>query len=161
MFTQYKNLPNNARVWIYQSDREFTAKEIEIVSVKAVDFINQWTRHGDDLKGSFTFKYNQFLVLAVDETFNTVSGCSIDSSVRFIQALEKELQLDLMNKMNVTFKDNEHINLVKLADFQRFAKEQKITSETIVFNNMVATKQDFENNWEVPARESWHKRFLV
>ena len=161
MFTEYKNLPNNARVWIYQSDREFTSEEIEIVSVKAVDFINQWTRHGDDLKGSFTFKYNQFLILAVDETFNTVSGCSIDSSVRFIQALEKELQLDLMNKMNVTFKDNEHINIVKLADFQRFAKEQKITSETIVFNNMVATKQDFENNWEVPARESWHKRFLV
>jgi hypothetical protein len=161
MFTEYKNLPNNARVWIYQSDREFTSKEIEIVSVKAVDFINQWTRHGDDLKGSFTFKYNQFLILAVDETFNTVSGCSIDSSVRFIQALEKELQLDLMNKMNVTFKDNEHINLVKLADFQRFAKEQKITSETIVFNNMVATKEDFENNWEIPAKESWHKRFLV
>jgi hypothetical protein len=161
MFTEYKNLPNNARVWIYQSDREFTAKEIEIISVKAVDFINQWTRHGDDLKGSFTFKYNQFLILAVDETFNTVSGCSIDSSVRFIQALEKELQLDLMNKMNVTFKDNEHINLVKLADFQRFAKEQKITLETIVFNNMVATKEDFENNWEIPAKKSWHKRFLV
>ena len=160
MFTEYKNLPNNARVWIYQSDREFTSEEIEIVSVKAVDFINQWTRHGDDLKGSFTFKYNQFLVLAVDESFNTVSGCSIDSSVRFIQALEKELQLELMNKMNVTFKDNEHINLVKLADFQRYAKEQKVTLETIVFNNMVATKEDFENKWEVPARESWHKRFL-
>ena len=161
MFTEYKNLPNNARVWIYQSDREFTSEEIEIVSVKAVDFINQWTRHGDDLKGSFTFKYNQFLVLAVDESFNTVSGCSIDSSVRFIKALEKELQLELMNKMNVTFKDNEHINLVKLADFQRYAKEEKVTLETIVFNNMVATKEDFENKWEVPARESWHKRFLV
>ena len=161
MFTEYKNLPNNARVWIYQSDREFTSEEIEIVSVKAVDFINQWTRHGDDLKGSFTFKYNQFLVLAVDESFSTISGCSIDSSVRFIQALEKELQLELMNKMNVTFKDNEHINLVKLADFQRYAKEQKVTLETIVFNNMVATKEDFENKWEVPARESWHKRFLV
>lgn len=161
MFTEYKNLPNNARVWIYQSDREFTSEEIEIVSVKAVDFINQWTRHGDDLKGSFTFKYNQFLVLAVDESFNTVSGCSIDSSVRFIQTLEKELQLELMNKMNVTFKDNEHINLVTLADFQRYAKEQKVTLETIVFNNMVATKEDFENKWEVPARESWHKRFLV
>ena len=161
MFTEYKNLPNNARVWIYQSDREFTSEEIETVSVKAEDFINQWTRHGDDLKGSFTFKYNQFLVLAVDESFNTVSGCSIDSSVRFIQTLEKELQLELMNKMNVTFKDNEHINLVTLADFQRYAKEQKVTLETIVFNNMVATKEDFENKWEVPARESWHKRFLV
>jgi hypothetical protein len=161
MFTEYKNLPNNSRVWIYQSEREFNQKEIEIISAKAIDFINQWTRHGDDLKGSFTIKYNQFLVLAVDESFNNVSGCSIDSSVRFVQQLENELALDLMNKMNVTFKDGNNINLLKLADFQKFAKEQKITSETIVFNNMVDTKEDFENNWEIPAKQSWHKRFLV
>jgi hypothetical protein len=161
MFTEYKNLPNNSRVWIYQSDREFNNKENDIISTKAIEFINSWTRHGDNLKGSFTIKYNQFLVLAVDESFNNVSGCSIDSSVRFVQELEKELNLDLMNKMNITFKDDDTINLVKLADFQKFAKEQKITSETIVFNNMVNTKEDFENNWEVPAKQSWHKRFLV
>ena len=161
MFTEYKNLPNNSRVWIYQSDREFDQKEIEFITEKTEDFINQWTRHGDDLKGSFTIKYNQFLVLAVDESFNNVSGCSIDSSVRFVQQLQNELQLDLMNKMNITFKDNEHINLVKLSDFQKFAKDKKITQETIVFNNMVNTKEDFENNWEVPAAQSWHKRFLV
>ena len=161
MFTEYKNLPNNSRVWIYQSDREFTNNEIEFISEKAIDFINQWTRHGDDLKGSFTIKYNQFLVLAVDESFNNVSGCSIDSSVRFIKELENELKLDLMNKMNVTFKDNDNINLVKLFDFQKFAKESKVTAETIVFNNMVATKEDFENNWEIAAKDSWHKRFLV
>ncbi len=161
MYTPYKNLPNNSRVWIYQSNREFTEKEIEFISTKAEEFINSWTRHGDDLKGSFTIKYNQFLVLAVDESFNNVSGCSIDASVHFIQALEKELQLNLMDKLNVTFKNGNHINLVRLSDFQKFAKEHKITQETIVFNNMVATKEDFENSWEVPAKDSWHKRFLV
>ncbi|MEJ6674582.1 MAG: ABC transporter ATPase [Polaribacter sp.] len=161
MFTHYKNLPDNSRVWIYQADREFTDREMDFIALKAEDFINQWTRHGDDLKGSFTFKYNQFLVLAVDESFNNVSGCSIDSSVRFVQALEKEFQLDLMNKMNITFKDNDTINLAKLPDFQKFVKEQIVTAETIVFNNMVNTKEDFENNWEVPVSKSWHKRFLV
>jgi hypothetical protein len=161
MFTHYKNLPNNSRIWIYQSDREFTEKEIEFISDKAEDFINQWTRHGDDLKGSFTIKYNQFLLLAVDESFNNVSGCSIDSSVRFVQQLQTELQLDLMDKMNISFKDKDTINVVKLPDFQRFAKAQKITSSTIVFNNMIDTKEDFENKWEVAASKSWHKRFLV
>jgi len=161
MFTYYKNLPKNSRVWIYQSDREFTIKEIEFISVRAEDFINQWTRHGDDLKGSFTIKYNQFLVLAVDESFNNVSGCSIDSSVRFIKQLENELQLDLMDKMNITFKDNQNINLVKLPDFQKYIKDKKVTSETIVFNNMVSSKEDFESKWEVPAKQSWHKRFLL
>lgn len=161
MFTDYTNLPSNSRVWIYQANRMFTAKEIEIISEKATNFINAWTRHGDDLKGSFTIKYNQFLILAVDESFNNVSGCSIDASVHFVQELEKELQIDLMDKMNISFRDGNHINLVKLADFQKFAKENKITQNTIVFNNMVQTKEDLETKWEVSAANSWHKRFLV
>lgn len=161
MFTEYKKLPQNARIWVYQSGREFTQEEIEFISAKALLFIDNWTRHGDDLKGSFTIKYNQFLVLAVDENFNNVSGCSIDASVRFVQELEKELELDLMNKMNVSFKDGDNINIVKLPEFQNFAKEQKITAETVVFNNMVNTKEDFETKWEVPAHQSWHARFLV
>ena len=161
MFTEYTNLPKDSRVWVYQADREFSIEEIEYICAKAILFIDDWTRHGDDLKGSFTIKYNQFLVLAVDESFNNVSGCSIDSSVRFVQELEKELKVDLMNKMNVSFKDGENINIVKLSDFQQFAKDKKITSETIVFNNMIDTKVDFETNWEVTADKSWHKRFLV
>tara|TARA_R110001592_G_scaffold38401_2_gene126631 strand:+ start:21530 stop:22015 length:486 start_codon:yes stop_codon:yes gene_type:complete len=161
MFTEYKDLPNNSRVWMYQSDRVFTAQEIDFISMKAKNFIEQWTRHGDNLKGSFTIKYNQFLVLAVDEGFNNVSGCSIDASVRFVKELEDELQIDLMNKMNVSFKDGDTINIVKLSDFQQFAKEKKITKETIVFNNMVQTKEEVENNWEVPASKSWHNRFML
>ena len=160
MFTAYKNLPDNSRVWMYQSDRVFTEKEIEFISEKATAFIEQWTRHGDNLKGSFTIKYNQFLVLAVDENFNNVSGCSIDASVRFVKELENKLQVDLMNKLNVSFKDGNNINIVKLADFQQFAKAQKITKETIVFNNMVQTKEEVENNWEIPASKSWHNRFI-
>lgn len=161
MFTEYNNLPNNSRVWMYQSDRAFTGQEIDFISTKATAFIEQWTRHGDNLKGSFTIKYNQFLVLAVDEGFNDVSGCSIDASVRFVQQLESELKVDLMNKMNVSFKDGDNINIVKLSDFQQFAKLQKVTKETIVFNNMVQTKADVESKWEVPANQSWHNRFLV
>ena len=161
MFTAYKNLPNNSRVWIYQSDREFNNKEVELINEESEDFINQWTRHGDDLKGSFTIKYNHFLVLAVDESYNNISGCSIDSSVRFIQQLQNKLQLDLINKMNISFKDNNNINILKLSDFQRFIKEEKITPETIVFNNMINTKYGFENNWEVSIMQSWHKRFFV
>ena len=161
MFVDYNELPNNSRVWVYQSEREFTQKEINFIQEKAVVFVNQWTRHGQDLKGSFTIKYNQFLVLAVDEGFNNVSGCSIDSSVHFVQELEKALQIDLLDKMNISFKDGDNINIVKMNAFKQYAKENKITSNTVVFNNMIATKNELENSWEIPASKSWHKRFLV
>ena len=160
MFTEYKNLPNNSRVWMYQADRVFTAQEVAIISTKAVDFIEQWTRHGDNLKGSFTIKYNQFLVIAVDESFNDVSGCSIDASVRFVQQLENELEIDLMNKMNTAFKVGGNINIVSLVNFQNFVKEGKISEDTTVFNNMIQSKAEFDSNWEVPASQSWHKRFF-
>jgi len=160
MLVDYNTLPDSSRIWVYQSNRKFTDKEIATVNEQAAEFINAWTRHGDDLKGSFTRKYNQFIVLAVDESFANASGCSIDASVRFIKKMEVLFSIDLMNKLNISFKDGENINIVSLADFQKYAKEGKVTSQTIVFNNMVQTKEDVETKWEVPASESWHQRFV-
>lgn len=159
MFVNFSDLPQNSRVWIYQSDREFTEEEIGFIASSTKDFIERWTRHGEDLKGSFVIKYDHFLVLAVDEGFNNVSGCSIDASVHFIQELEERLNVDMMNKMNISFKVNDNINIVGMSDFKRYAKENKITTETVVFNNMVSSKDELETSWEVPAGQSWHKRF--
>lgn len=161
MFVRFENLPKHSRVWIYQSDREFTSHEIQIISQKTIDFIDQWTRHGSDLRGSFQIKYERFLVLAVDEGYNNISGCSIDSSVHFIQEIEKQLNVDMMNKMNISYKEGEEIKIVKMNRFKAMVLEHQITSETIVFNNMIATVNEFESHWEVPLIGSWHKRFLA
>jgi len=161
MFVKFENLPSHSRVWIYQSNRKFTTQEVEFITEKAILFTNQWTKHGSDLQGSFVIKYNHFLILAVDEGFNNVSGCSIDSSVRFVKELEKFMGVDMMNKMNISFKDDDHINIVTMSDFKEFIKSNKITSETIVFNNMISTKEELETQWEVSVNNSWHKRFLV
>ena len=160
MLVPFNTLPKDARVWIYQSNREFSASELELISNNTERFIETWTRHGENLKASYTIKYNQFIVLGVDESFNDVSGCSIDSSVHFIKQLETKLNIDLTNKLNTAFKVGQNINIVSLAQFQDFAKADKINADTIVFNNMVATKGDFDSNWEVKASESWHQRFL-
>jgi hypothetical protein len=66
-----------------------------------------------------------------------------------------------MDKMNVAFRDNDRINSVKLFNFQQLVKDHKVTPETIVFDNMVNTKATFEHHWEIPAKESWHKRFFT
>ena len=115
MFVKFENLSSHSRVWIYQSDRKFTTKEVGFISEKAILFIDQWTKHGSDLQGSFMIKYNQFLVLAVDEGFNNVSGCSIDASVRFVKGLEHELKLDLMNPSCIPVMSCRSISLPKLS----------------------------------------------
>ena len=160
MYVNFNTLPQNSRIWIYQADREFTQGEVDLLQENAIAFIEEWTRHGAALKGSFVLKYNRFLVLAVDESFANASGCSIDASVRFVKQMETLFSMDLMNKLNVTYKEGQTIHLVNLSTFQEYAKVQKINSETIVFNNMVQTKGDLESLWEVPAQQSWHRRFV-
>ena len=160
MYVEFDTLNDSSRVWIYQSSRQLSAEEIATMEVALKDFVNQWTRHGDNLKASFEIKYDHFIVLAVDESFNQVSGCSIDASTHVFKQFEKEFNLELLNKLNTAFKDGDHINVVSLADFQRFVKEEKINSDTLVFNNMVQNKAELETSWEVPAIKSWHSRYF-
>jgi hypothetical protein len=161
MLVNFDSLEDTSKIWIYQSNREFSEKEVAEISHNLENFIGDWKRHGDDLKASYQIKYNQFIVIAVDENFNEVSGCSIDASVNLIKQFEQKFAVDLTNKLNISFKDNNNINVVSMADFQNYAKQQKITSNTVVFNNMITTKADFEQHWEVTADKSWHKRFLI
>jgi len=160
MYVDFSLLPDTSRVWVYQADRSFTTDEVKEIKQQLIPFIQNWKRHGEDLKASFQIKYDQFIILAVDENFTNVSGCSIDASVHIIQELQEKFGIDLLNKMNVTFKDGNNVNTVSLAAFKEYAKLDKITSNTLVFNNMVTSKTDLKSSWEVKASESWHAKFL-
>ena len=160
MLVPFDSLSDEARIWVYQSNKEFSAANQQIITDRLTAFVETWKRHGQDLKASFQILKNHFIVLAVEESYNPVSGCAIDASVHIIKELEKLLQLDLTNKMNVSFKDGDNINIVSLGDFQKYASERKITGDTVVFNNMVAKKIDLETQWEIKAENSWHKRYI-
>ncbi|TBW29239.1 ABC transporter ATPase [Gramella sp. KN1008] len=160
MLVPFETLPDSARVWIYQANRSFTEEELEEISGKLDVFIESWTAHGADLKASYDIKYNRFIIIALDQQLNAASGCSIDASVNFIQQLEKEYNVDLLDKMNVSYKQGEFIAYKSLSDFRKMAKEKAVSSKTIVFNNLVNNKAEYLSDWEVPASESWHKRFM-
>lgn len=160
MYIPFENIPDESRIWIYQSNRKLADDKVVAIEKKCLDFIENWSAHSTSLEASFVIKYNRFIVFAVNQEVQAATGCSIDSSVRFIQDLEKEYGIELLDKMNVTFKVGEHIAHKSLIDFKKMAKEKAVTSSTIVFNNLVNTKAEFLEFWEVPASESWHNRFF-
>ena len=161
MIKDFKDLPDDSRLWIYQSNRKLSELEIEIIEPKIIDFLKQWTAHGKDLDAGYEIKYNRFIVLGLNQENASASGCSIDASVNFIQSLEKEFGIDLMDKMNVTYYNGDFIAHKSLIDFKKMAKAKSVSKNTVVFNNLVNTKIDYIENWEVPAKDSWHNRFLA
>ncbi len=160
MYVPFDNLPDSSRVWIYQAPRSFTEQELEEIKQRLEQFITQWTAHGADLKASYEMRYKRFIILALDQKMNAATGCSIDESVRFIQELEKDYDVDLLDKMNVSYKQGEFVAYKTLTDFRKMAKDKAVSPKTIVFNNLVNNKAEYLSEWEVPASESWHNRFL-
>lgn len=151
--------PNqNSKVWIYQANRMFTEVECNNINALLQNFTQGWQAHGANLSAGFEIRYNLFLILWVDETLAAASGCSIDSSVRVIKQIEQDYNVDLFNRFNMAYKDND---LVKTVDKQRFEdllKNQNINPQTKVFNNMVNTYGLLETNWEIPFANSWHSK---
>jgi len=160
MLVNFNTLPETSRVWIYQANRSFSESELKEITSKLDIFIESWTAHGSDLQAGYEVKYKRFIVLALNQNLSSASGCSIDASVHFIQQLEQAYNVDLMDKMNVSYKQGEFIAYKSLIDFRKMAKQKAVSKNTIVFNNLVTNKAEYLENWEVPAMDSWHNRFL-
>lgn len=160
MYIPFDNLPETSRIWIYQSNRKFSDAELTEIENDLKSFLENWSAHGTPLEASFITKYNRFIIIAVNQEVQSASGCSIDASVSFIQSLEQKYQVDLLDKMNVTFKSGEHIAHKTLIEFKKMAKEKAVSENTIVFNNLLNTLGEWQDFWEVPASESWHNRFF-
>ena len=160
MYVPFENLPPESKVWIYQSNRKFTEEEWLAIETDLKAFIDSWSAHGTGLEASYLLKYYRFIILAVNQEVQMATGCSIDKSVEFIQSLENKYAVDLLDKMNVTFKLGEHIAHKPLIEFKKMAKDKAVSENTIVFNNLVNTIEEWNDNWEVPAGESWHSRFF-
>jgi len=160
MLVNFESLSDTARVWIYQANRSFSEEELVEITTALDSFISEWTAHGSNLKAGYEIKYKRFIIIALDQNFASASGCSIDASVHFIQELEKKYDVDLLDKMNVSYKQGMHIAYKPLGDFKKMAKDKAVSKNTIVFNNLVTNKHEYINHWEVPASDSWHSRFL-
>src|SRR6478736_3863574 len=160
MYVPFETLPDESKIWIYQSNRKFSDEEVAEIETALQSFVENWAAHGTGLEASFEIPYNRFIILAVNQETQAVTGCSIDSSVQFIQSLEQKYGVDLLDKMNVTFKLGEHIAHKSLLDFKKMAKDKAVTGNTIVFNNLVNTVGEYREFWEVPAIDSWHSRFF-
>lgn len=148
--------PDNSRVWIFQADRELTPDEIKWAFPKVKGFVDQWKAHGHALAAHTEIRYNRFIIVMVDEQEASASGCSIDSLHRFMQELEKALNVKLFDRFNIAYKENGRVLSVGRESFEELLQTGRVNASTIVFNNLAATKKQLDEGWEVPLDQSWH-----
>ncbi len=158
--TDYSLLSPTSKVWIYQCDKKLDTDIVEQLKMQIEKFTTQWTAHNHALKAWGDFYYGRFLVLMVDESQAAASGCSIDKSVAFVKAIQEAVNADFFNRLIFAFKIGEKIFSVDRDTFESLYKKAEINDDTIVFNNLVQTKAEFEDKWQIPLGESWHRNFV-
>lgn len=150
------NLQPHSRIWIFQSDRPLSQNEQNYLHGQMQQFLPQWAAHGNELYGGYALKNELFLVVGVDESKSPASGCSIDTLTHLVQDFGAKLKVDFFNRMAIAYEKEGQIELVSMLDFKRLITEGMVNEETIVFNNLVNTKADFDVAWRTPVKNSWH-----
>ena len=159
MFVNQDTLSEEARVWVYPSSRKFYPQEIDLLTQKIKEFLKNWKVEDENFKASFQLLHNRFIVFYADEV-TQLTNLDVDSLVAFVLQLQQEYEIELLDRMNVCFKQGQFIQYKDLKEFRKLLKSKSVNDKTIVFNNLIQTKEELENHWEVPITESWYNRFL-
>ena len=160
MVVNFDEIPEDAKVWVYPSSRKFYTDEIPEISEKIKTFVTEWKADDESFKASYQFLYNRFIVITADDITTPLKNSDIDDSVNFILSLQETYEVALLDRMNICFKQGEFVQYKDLKDFKKLLKNKALTGKSIIFDNLITTKQDFDNLWEIPIEESWYNRFL-
>jgi hypothetical protein len=156
----FTHLPSTARVWVYQADRPFTEAESAQIAQEVKTFVSQWLAHKAKVIGDGVLLFDRFVILAADEETLQVSGCSIDSTVRFIKELGAKYQVNFFDRFYTCYVQGDAVQGTDFESFKKLAADGTITDDTVVFNNLVTTIEGLNSQWQVPLAQSWHKKFL-
>ena len=154
MFHDFDRMPMQSRVWVYQANRPLTAKEENMIMYSLKNSLNTWNAHGEPLLGSVRIDEGRFVIVAVDESHNGPSGCSIDASTHWLKDLGTELNVDFFDRSLAYIKDNE-ILTVPVFGLKKAVENGLLLADTVIFNNnSVQTKSQLVSSWKMAASKS-------
>jgi hypothetical protein len=165
MYVDFDKLPDDARVWVYQANRPLSDADVVAIQEALQPALRLWVAHGQPLLASAQVIEKRFVVVGVDEGYNLPSGCSIDSSVRTLQEISRQLgdssePVDFFDRSAAIQLIDGSVQTIPLPMIKAAVQDRLLTPETTVFNTLVKTKAEFLADWQIPAAGSWLKRYF-
>jgi hypothetical protein len=150
-----EDFSSDSRVWIYQSNRQFSLHEAFQIEDILKNFVSTWHTHGTAVTGYANLFFGQFIVLIADETRSGVSGCSTDSSVRMIKDIEQLFNVHLFDRLLLGFIIKERVQMIPMAQLSYALENNFVEPSTLYFNNTVLTLEQLKESWLIPVKDSW------
>lgn len=157
----FESLPDDARVWVFGSDRTIADAESTQLLGAVDQFIDRWAAHGTPLHASRDWREGRFLTIAVDQRQAGASGCSIDGLFRTLQGLESTLGASLVGGGRIYYRSADgSVTSVARDEVESLGEQGIIGRDTTVFDPTVTTLGDWRKRFETTAGSSWHAQLL-
>ena len=143
----FPQLASDSRVWVYQSNRPFSENEKVQLTEAFKVFVDSWAAHGSKLVADATIIGDYFVVLAVDEKTAMASGCSIDSSVKFIKTIGQQLNVDFFNRLKLVVQKENETKMISFSDLGQY-------EDWKIYNTLVNTIDLLNTSFLIPVNES-------
>jgi hypothetical protein len=159
MYIPFQEMPGQARIWVYQASRNLLAPELDQIKQILTQSCQNWEAHGAPLQASFEIKYNQVIIVAVNEAMNAASGCSIDASTRWFKSLGETLQVDFFSR-DVAVVREEQVELFALGQLKSAVETGLLTPEDQIITPLLQSVEQYRNQWLSTADQSYLKRYF-
>jgi hypothetical protein len=161
MLVNFSELPENARVWIYQASRIMNDVEQTLLQKELHQFISTWTAHQAGLKGGAEIHKGIFVVISVDENHNHASGCSIDKSVHFMKQIGEKLGINFFDRLTAVCQNpNGEMIFVNARNVNELLHSGRLSIDAYLFNNLINFKGSMDTFWRTPLSQSWISNFI-
>ncbi len=157
----FESLPDDARAWVFGSDRPLAEPEASQLLGAVDQFISRWAAHGTPLHASRDWREGRFLTIAVDQRQAGASGCSIDGLFRTLQGLESTLGASFVGGGRIYYRAADGtVASVARDEVEALGEQGVIGRDTTVFDPTVTTLGDWRKRFETTAGASWHAQLL-
>lgn len=147
------------RIWIFTLSKALDGSQQEALENACGDFVGNWTAHEQKLRASFELYKQRLLIFKVDEQVYNASGCSIDKLTRLIKDLEKNFNVELLNRLLVVYEEGDDLKVVAASQIKDLLQSGAINENTIVYDNAIASSAQW-NDWKKPLKETWLSKYL-
>ena len=154
MLVDFNTINEESRIWIYGADQKLINEQENHILKSISDHLNNLEAHKVPLTSGVTILENHFIIIALDETKNGASGCSIDTLQNKIQEIEKELSVSLLNRLNIFCKIDDTIKCIPTT------KLAENTNKETLFYDLTIQKKSELANWLKSIKEGWCSSFL-
>ena len=138
----FQNLHPLSRIWLYISPEKININTQNNISLLFKDFYGNWKSHGQPVNGQLKFIKENLLVVGADYFPNGMCGRAVDAQVRFINKINEEFNLDLLNRTNIAFVKENSIVVYNYNSLDVVIKEGSVEKSTIYCNNFSTKNSD-------------------